>query len=130
MTQAESILLSLLGPRPVTWRNSEFPDVLVSWNGMCMTQNHALMLAESFFWNQQPTPEMRFTADRRLLLIYCAGAFENSENWRKIIEEHAPHGTMHQWYERKLRSFIKNTLKDAEPMDVFSWFNLAEWATE
>lgn len=130
MTQAEAVLLSLLGPRPVFWRNPEFPDVCAAWNGMCMSQVHALMLAGELFWHQSPTPEMRFTADRRLLMIYNAGIFENSDSWRQVIEEQSHYGGMHQWYRRKLKPFVDRSLKSTKPAEVFGWFNLAEFAQE
>lgn len=130
MTQAESILLSLLGPRPVFWKNSQFPDICATWNGMCMTQNHAMMLAGELFWHQSPTPEMRFAADRRLITVYHSGIFENSESWAQVIREHAPYGGMHQWYRRKLKPFIDRNLAGSRPQEVFAWFNLAEWARE
>jgi len=128
MTQAEAVLLSLLGPRPVFWRNPEFLDVCAAWNGMCMTQNHALMLASELFWHQGPTPEMRFVADRRLLMIYHAGIFENSEGWHKIINEQAPYGGMHQWYRRRIKPFVDRGISATPPAEVFEWFDLAQFS--
>jgi hypothetical protein len=124
--QAEAVLLSLLGPRPVFWRNPKFPDVLAAWNGMCMTQGHALMLAEERFWGSNPTPEMKHVADRRLMILHSAGAFENSTTWVGVIEENQ--GSMHNWYRKKLKLFFDRDLKDAKPSEVFNWFNLKEWA--
>lgn len=97
---------------------------------MCMTQVHALMLASELFWNQSPTPEMRFTADRRLLMIYHAGLFENSQSWNEVIKEQAPYGGMHQWYRRKLKPFVDRNLFNINPTEVFDWFDLAEFSQE
>ena len=122
--QSNSVLLSLLGPRPVFWYDNKFDEVFCAWNGLCMTQNHALMLASEFFWNQGPTPEMRRSADRDLRILYSSGAFENSDNWAVIIDNNV--NTMHGYYRKKLKSFIEKNLKSTKPHEVFEWFNLLD----
>lgn len=122
--QSESVLLSLLGPRPVFWYDDKFDEVFCAWNGICMTQNHALMLASELFWNQGPTPEMRRVADQKLLTLYSAGAFENSRNWSGIINDNV--NTMHAWYRKKLKVFVEKNLKSTKPQDVYKWFNLLD----
>jgi hypothetical protein len=131
MTQPEAVLLSLLGPRPVSYRNPKFPDVLCAWNGILMTQNHALMLAGEYFWSQGPTPEMRHTADRRFLLLYQAGAFENSDSWHNVVLQNTFSGSMHQWYRIKLKPHVERSgLLGTKPQEVFQWFNLAQWSKD
>jgi len=125
-TQADAVLLSLLGPRPVFWRNPKFPDTLTAWNGICMTQRHALMLAGERFWGAFPTPEMKHAADSHLMFLHSAGAFENSDNWGRIINGNS--GSMHNWYRRRLTPFFDKELKDQKPHEIFKWFDLKEWA--
>lgn len=127
MTQAEALLLSLLGPRPAFFQNPKFPDILCAWNGVVMTRSHALMLASELFWNQGPTPEMRYAADRKLLLLYQAGAFENSESWAPLISSNTYSGCMHQWYRLRLKPHIDRTLSGTRPYEVFQWFDFAQW---
>jgi hypothetical protein len=122
--QSNSVLLSLLGPKPVFWYDDRFDEVFCAWNGICMTQNHALMLASEFFWNQGPTPEMRRVADQNLRILYSAGAFENSSNWSGIIDDNV--NVMHTWYRKKLKLFVEKNLKSTKPQDVYKWFNLKE----
>ena len=122
--QSNSVLLSLLGPKPVFWYDDRFDEVFCAWNGICMTQNHALMLASEFFLNQGPTPEMRRVADQNLRILYSAGAFENSSNWSGIIDDNV--NVMHTWYRKKLKLFVEKNLKSTKPQDVYKWFNLKE----
>lgn len=130
MTQAEATLLSLLGPRPVFYKNPDFPDILAVWNGMVMTQNHALMLAMEKCWGSGPTPEMKKAADHKFLWLYKAGAFENSHNWNDVITGSVASGSMHNWYKRKLAPFFQKDLEKYKPDEVFKWFNLKEWSKE
>lgn len=120
--QSEAVLLSLLGPRPVFWHDDKFDETFCAWNGVCMTQNHALMLASNLFWNQAPTPEMIRVADRHLFLLYNAGAFENSKTWRLTITT----SSMHGYYKNMLTSHINKELNNVKPIDVFKWFNFKE----
>jgi hypothetical protein len=122
--QSNSVLLSLLGPRPVFWYDDKFDQVFCAWNGLCMTQNHALMLASELFWNQGPTPEMRRVADRDLRILYSSGAFENSDNWAVIIDSNV--NTMHNYYRKKLKPFAEKNLKSTKPHEVFEWFDLKQ----
>ena len=129
MTQPEAVLLSLLGPRPVFFKHPDFPDILAAWNGMVMTQKHALMLAMEKFWGSGPTPEMKKAADHNLFWLYKAGAFENSESWNDIIIREVPTSNMYQWYRRKLTPFFNRELVNHKPDEIFRWFNLKEWST-
>jgi hypothetical protein len=122
--QSNSVLLSLLGHKPVFWYDDKFDEVFCAWNGICMTQNHALMLVSEFFWNQGPTPEMRRVADQNLRILYSAGAFENSSNWSGIIDDNV--NVMHAWYRKKLKSFVEKNLKSTKPQDVYKWLRLTE----
>ena len=126
--QSESVLLSLLGPRPVFWYDESFDEVFCAWNGIVMTQKHALMLVSEFFWNQNPTPEMKRIADRDLIILYNAGAFDNSNNWAHIIENYALQNIMHTWYKRKIKPVFDRYLKETKPAEVYSWFNFKEFA--
>ena len=129
--QSEAVLLSLLGPRPVFWHDEKFDEIFCAWNGICMTQNHALMLASESFWKQAPTPEMKRVADRHLFLLYNAGAFENSKNWRlTVLNYNTSHTSMHSYYKNALSKHIDKELVNTNPVEVFKWFNFHEWAKE
>jgi len=130
--QSEAILLSLLGPRPVFWHDAKFNEIFCAWNGICMTQNHALMLASDMFWKQPPTPEMKRIADRHLFLLYNSGAFENSKDWKSTISNYSidTSSSMHGYYKRMLTPHIIKELSQSTPIDVFKWFNLKEWIKE
>ena len=130
MTQSEAVLLSLLGPRPVFWYNDKHDVVLCAWNGIIMTQKHALMLASEMFWSQGPTPEMKRVADKDFYTLYHSGAFENSNNWNAVVENtisNIPGNSLHNYYRRKLEPFIQKNLSSEKPETVFKWFNLGEF---
>ena len=126
--ESEALLLSLLGPRPVFWRDDQFDEIFCAWNGIIMTQKHALMVAGELFWNQSPTPEMKRQADRDLVVLYNAGAFSNTDKWHFIIKDKTVNGTMHSWYKRKINPVIQRYLKETQPQEVYSWFNFKDFA--
>lgn len=122
--QSEYILLSLLGPRPVFWYDEKFDEVLCAWNGVRMTQAHALMLISSTFFENGPTPEMRRAADSHLHYLWSMGAFEDSESWGPIIMDNLPGSSMHNWYKNRLRPVIQKYLQNTKPEEAYSWLNL------
>lgn len=127
MTQSEAVLLSLLGPKPVFWYNKRHDTILCAWNGIVMTQSHALMLIGEFFWKQTPTPEMRRVADKDFYILYKSGAFENTEKWDNIINDNVFVSVMHSYYKKKLKVFIENNLGNTKPDEVYRWLNLEEF---
>lgn len=128
MTQSEAVLLSLLGPRPVFWYEKSVDSYFCSWNGVRMTQEHALMLISELFWGQYPSPEMKRVADRKFYIFYNSGIFENSQGWKGIVESHAPLGGMHSWYKKSLIDHINKELYDYTTLDakfseVYNWLD-------
>lgn len=126
MMQSKHVLLSLLGPRPVFWYDEKFDEVFCAWNGLRMTQNHALMLISSFFFSSAPTPEMRRAADSHLYYLWTMGAFDDSESWDHTLKNHLPASSMFQWYRRKLQPVYEKHLKNTPPGEAYKWLNLKE----
>jgi hypothetical protein len=126
MMQSEHVLLSLLGPRPVFWYEEQIDEVFCAWNGIKMTQSHALMQISSFFWGANPTPEMRRAADSHFYFLWAMGAFENSESWKSIIERNMTDSTMHGWYKRKLKPVYEKHLQNVTPGEAYNWLSLKD----
>lgn len=124
MTQSEAVLLSLLGPRPVFWYEESADCFLCSWNGVKMTQEHALMLIAEFFWGHHPSPEMKRIADRKFYLLYRSGVFEDSEKWGDLVESHAPFDGMYSWYKKYMLEHVKQKLHYVTPKEAYSWLDL------
>lgn len=124
--QSNYVLLSLLGPRPVFWHDEKFDEVLCAWNGIKMTQAHALMLMSGFFFGGGPTPEMRRAADSHLYFLWSMDAFEDSKNWEFVLNQNIPGSSMHNWYRKKLQPVYDQYLKDTKPGEAYNWLNLKE----
>jgi hypothetical protein len=124
--QSEYILLSLLGPRPVFWYDEKFDEVLCAWNGLRMTQAHALMQISSFFMGSGPTPEMRRAADSHLYYLWSMGAFEDSENWEHTLKTNSTGSSMFQWYKRKLQPVYQKYLTNITPGEAYNWLGLKD----
>ncbi len=122
--QSDHVLLSLLGPRPVFWYDEKFDEVFCAWNGIKMTQNHALMLFSSFFFGGGPTPEMRRAADSHLYFLWSMNAFDNSENWEFTLTQNIPGSSMHNWYKKKIQPVYDRHLTNIKPAEAYNWLNL------
>lgn len=127
MMQSDYVLLSLLGPKPVFWYDEKFDEVFCAWNGIKMTQNHAIMVISSYFFNNSPTPEMRRVADKHFHYLWSMGAFENSESWEYTVNRLAPQGQLYAWYRSKILPVIEKHLAGrVTPQEAFNWLNLKE----
>jgi hypothetical protein len=126
--QSEYVLLSLLGPRPVFWHDEKFDEVLCAWNGIKMTQAHALMLVSTFFFNSSPTPEMRRVADSHLYFLWSMNAFEDSKSWEFTLNQNIPTSCMHNWYKKKIQPLYQKQLLNTDPAMAYDWLNLKEYS--
>lgn len=119
MNQSKAIDWSKLDPRPILWYNEKFQEWLVSWNGIQMTSEHALMIAGALLLNAPPSPEMKWCANDKFRKLYYSNAF-NTEAWDCIIKDRID---IYQYYFYKLNRHITENLTNFTPSDVFSWFD-------
>jgi hypothetical protein len=124
MAREDALAWSILDPRPGFYYHPRSDAHICIWQGVVMTQIHALLMIAGNWNLTYPNDRMRKSAYAEFIRAYRLGAFGDHPNWEYTMSED-PYGYITQlgrWITKRNPNLLTDLKSQYSIKEALEWF--------